>query len=138
MNIIKTYPYEGKFTREIDISSLNNDDFPYPIGDDYLRDSDGNIYETKPIILPSAPASEKIKEIEVLSVNCDVTEASAYASTTVLGSKYVVSFDYQEDISIKRGDTFEADVYGLRVNGEVLAIFPTQLGVKIYLSDIDN
>lgn len=138
MNVIKQYPYSGRFYRKINITTLSKDDFPYKIGDDYLRDSDGNIYQEKPIIVPSAPTSEKIREVDLLVTDCDITEASDSASSKFLSSKYVISIPFIKDVLLKRGDQFESDAFGLRVNGEVLALFPSQLGVKIYLSDIDN
>lgn len=138
MNILNPYPYNGKFFREVNIAMLDKDDFPYPIGDDFLRDMDGNIYQTKPIIMPSAPESEKVRAVDLFFTECDITEASQYASSAFLGSSFVISFPVQDTLKIKRGDFFESDIFGLRVNGEVTAIFPSQLGVKVYLKDIDN
>ena len=36
------------------------------------------------------------------------------------------------------GDLFEADVYGMRANGKVVGVFPSQLGgVTCYVQDTD-
>lgn len=139
MRMIAKFPYEGRFFREVNILNLKDSDFPYPVGDDYLRDKNGEIYTSRVTdIPPSAPPSERILNIDSLVSNCDVTESSAYSGAAVLGSKYTVSLPAQSNINLLRGDIFEADVNGFRVNGEVLAIFPSQLGLKIYISDTDN
>jgi hypothetical protein len=48
-------------------------------------------------------------------------------------------FDVDEDeLTIRLGIEFEADLYGMRVNGKVVGVFPSQMGgVTVYIQDTD-
>lgn len=72
---------------------------------------------------------------------CDITEASHSWSRNFIWAKYAIYFPFDkstEDIKVRLGDLFEADVHGLMVNGKVVGVFPSQLGgITIYVQDTD-
>ena len=139
MKIIKRFPYECTIKRSVDLLNLKDDDFPLKVDDDYLRDENGNIYESKPKnIVPSSPKSDRFINLFNLTSVCDITEASASINSTVLGSKFVVSLPLISPITILRGDILDSSAFGFRINGKVLALFPSQLGINLYISDKDN
>lgn len=109
-NVLTDYPYHGTFYRVIiDDSTL--------IGQENQREI---VYETE----------------------CDITESSHSWSRNFIWAKYAVYFPFDKDvatISVKMGDLFEADMYGLTVNGKVVGVFPSQLGgVTCYIQDTDT
>lgn len=88
----------------------------------------------------SRPLKEQREErVDILTTECDIAEASHSSGDGFLSAKYVVyiPFDISEDeIVIDRGVSFEADMYGVNVNGKVVGVFPSQLnGVTIYVED---
>lgn len=72
---------------------------------------------------------------------CDITESSHSWSTNFIWAKYAVYFPFDpevDELEIKLGDLLEADMYGMRVNGKVVGVFPSQLGgVTVYVQDTD-
>lgn len=109
-NILTDYPYFGSFYR-IDIDE-------------------------------SKPLDEQVEEkIVVFETICDITESSHSWSNNFIWAKYAVYFPYEQKpdtIKVQMGDLFEADVYGLTVNGKVVGVFPTQLGgVTVYIQDTE-
>jgi hypothetical protein len=43
-----------------------------------------------------------------------------------------------DEVVVRLGDLFEANMYGLIVNGKVVGVFPSQLGgVTVYIQDTD-
>lgn len=90
----------------------------------------------------SKPLDEQFEEkIIVYETECDITESSHSWSRNFIWAKYAVYFPFdkdEEEISVRLGDLFEADMHGLRVNGKVVGVFPSQLGgVTIYVQDTD-
>lgn len=90
----------------------------------------------------SKPLDERTEEKVVLfETVCDITESSHSWSRNFIWSKYAVYFPYDKEsdqIKIKMGDLFEADVHGLTVNGKVVGVFPSQLGgITVYIQDTD-
>lgn len=83
---------------------------------------------------------KEVKNI-IFETPCDITESSHSWSTNFIWAKYAVffPFDVEEDeLVISLGMEFEADLYGMRVNGKVVGVFPSQLGgVTVYIQDID-
>lgn len=89
------------------------------------------------------PLIEQTGKVEVvLETPCDITEASHNVSGDFIGVKFVVYIPFDpetETIEIQNGDEFEADFYGINVNGNVVGVFPSQLGgVTVYIRDLDT
>jgi hypothetical protein len=74
----------------------------------------------------------------ILETECDIQEAS-HTDGELLTADYTVYFPMREDLGeIKNGVLFEGDMYGAKVNGKVVGVFPSQLGgVKVYVQDLD-
>lgn len=90
----------------------------------------------------SKPLDEQFEEkIIVYETECDITESSHSWSRNFIWAKYAVYFPFdkgEEDIAVKMGDLFESNIHGLRVNGKVVGVFPSQLGgVTVYIQDTD-
>lgn len=104
-------------------------DFPY-YGEFYRMSID----ESKPL-------NEQVEEkVTVYRTKCDVTESLHSWSNNFIWAKYAVyfPFDKEDGILVKIGDLFEADVYGMTINGKVIGVFPSQLGgITCYIQDID-
>lgn len=85
------------------------------------------------------PPLEQVEEkITILSTACDIQEAS-HTDGELLTADYTVYFPLSGDLTeIKNGVLFEGDMYGAKVNGKVVGVFPSQLGgVKVYVQDLD-
>lgn len=104
---IEDYPFRGAFTRLM-------------------------IDETKPL-------SERTEEETViLETECDIQESSRTEASGANNVTFAVYFPFSlnEGVSIRRGDVFTGDMYGVEVRGEVSGIFPTQLGgCEVHLKD---
>lgn len=90
----------------------------------------------------NAPLDEQVEErVVVLETECDITESSHSWSRNFIWAKYAVYFPFDKDkdtIPVRMGDLFEANIYGLTVNGKVVGVFPSQLGgVTCYVQDVD-
>lgn len=90
----------------------------------------------------SLPLDEQIEErIIVFETECDITESSHSWSRNFIWAKYAVYFPFdksEDDIEVRLGDLFEANIHGLVVNGKVVGVFPSQLGgVTVYVQDTD-
>lgn len=77
----------------------------------------------------------------ILETECDITESSHSWSNDFIWAKYTVFFPFDpstDELEITNGMLFEADMYGLRVNGKVVGVFPSQIGgVTVYIQDTD-
>lgn len=84
---------------------------------------------------------QKEEKIVIFETPCDIAESSHSWSRNFIWAKYAIYFPFdkeKEDIKVRLGDLFEADVHGLIVNGKVVGVFPSQLGgVTIYVQDTD-
>lgn len=137
--MLTRFPYKCSVHRKVDLLKLKDEDFPYAIAGDYLRDENGEIMQKAPEdIKPSSPVSERYVDVDIMYSDCDITEASKSSNAVALGSVYVISLPFIDNLVIERGDSFVSEAFGLRINGEISAIFPSQLGVKLYISDSDN
>ena len=90
----------------------------------------------------SLPLDEQIEEkIIVFETKCDITESSHSWSRNFIWAKYSVYFPFdksEDEIEVRLGDLFEANIHGLVVNGKVVGVFPSQLGgVTVYVQDTD-
>ena len=84
---------------------------------------------------------QKEEKIVVFETPCDIIESSHSWSRNFIWAKYAIYFPFdkeKEDIKVRLGDLFESNIYGLKVNGKVVGVFPSQLGgVTIYVQDTD-
>jgi len=84
---------------------------------------------------------QKEEKIVIFETRCDITESSHSWSRNFIWAKYAIYFPFnkeKEDIKVRLGDLFESNIYGLKVNGKVVGVFPSQLGgVTIYVQDTD-
>lgn len=90
----------------------------------------------------SLPLDVQIEErIIVFETECDITESSHSWSRNFIWAKYAVYFPFdksEDEIEVRLGDLFEANIHGLVVNGKVVGVFPSQLGgVTVYVQDTD-
>lgn len=90
----------------------------------------------------SKPLDQQVEEkVVVFETSCDITESSHSWSTNFIWAKYAVYFPFDPEVdtlNIHIGLLFEADLYGMRVNGKVVGVFPSQLGgVTVYVQDQD-
>lgn len=112
------------------IEHNNMNDYPY-MGTFYKNEID----TTKPL--------DEQTEVKVIiyETECDITESSHSWSRNFIWAKYAVYFPFDkevDDIVVKLGDLFEAEMHGLYVNGKVVGVFPSQLGgVTCYIQDTD-
>lgn len=109
-NEVSVYPYFGRFYR-IDIDE-------------------------------SQPLDQQVEEkIIVFETKCDITESSHSWSNNFIWAKYAVYFPWNkdlDDILVKMGDLFEAEINGMVANGKVVGVFPSQLGgITCYVQDTD-
>ena len=109
-NVLGNYPYMGVFYRT---------------------------YIDKTLPLPEQKEEREI----VFETKCDITESSHSWSRNFIWAKYAIYFPFDKEkdtIKVKLGDLFEANMYGLNVNGKVVGVFPSQLGgVTVYIQDTD-
>lgn len=90
----------------------------------------------------SKPLLEQTEEkVVIYETPCDITESSHSWSRNSIWAKYAVYFPFDKSdaqIDIRLGDMFEADLYGMKANGKVVGVFPSQLGgVTVYVQDTD-
>lgn len=77
------------------------------------------------------------EEVTLLETCCDIQEVN-HTKGDLITASYSVFFPKVEDMSdIKSGIMFESNISGMRVNGKVVGVFPSQLGVKVYVEDLD-
>jgi hypothetical protein len=84
---------------------------------------------------------QKEEKVVLLETECDITESAHSWSKDFIWAKYTVYFPFYpgtDELNITPGIFFEADMYGLRVNGKVVGVFPSQMGgVTVYVQDLD-
>ena len=90
----------------------------------------------------SLPLDQQVEEkVVVFETICDITEASHSWARNFIWAKYAVYFPYEPDedeILVRMGDLFESEINGLKVNGKVVGVFPSQLGgITLYVQDTD-
>lgn len=90
----------------------------------------------------SLPLDEQVEEEYVIfETKCDITESSHSWSRNFIWAKYAVYFPFDkdsDDVVVRLGDLFKANIHGLAVNGKVVGVFPSQLGgVTVYVQDTD-
>lgn len=99
----------------------------------------GKIY--RPYIDESLPLEERVETLElVLSTKCDIQQTSSNDGGNLIDASFKIFFpiDTSKKINIKRGYLFEGEMYGIEVNGEIIGIYPSQLGgCTIFIKDRD-
>lgn len=106
---IEEYPYHGRF---------------YRIG----FDMDVPLDQRVPI------------EKTVLDTECDIQEAGSNVTGGITNASFSIyfPFDTEGEMPVRRGDQFKGEMYGMVVDGQVIGVFPTQLGGCVaYLKDKD-
>lgn len=102
------------------------EEYPFE-GEFYTYEKDDSSWGAEPV--------EKV----ILSTECDIQESQksdAYGNITASFNIYF-PFDKDAGIEIKRGMLFRGSMYGLEVKGEVIGLFPTQMGVcACYIKDL--
>ena len=93
-------------------------------------------------LLSLKPLDEQVEEkIIVFETECDITESSHSWSRNFIWAKYAIYFPFdkeKDEVVVRMGDLFEANMHGLIVNGKVVGVFPSQLGgVTAYIQDTD-
>lgn len=99
-------------------------------------------YFYRVVIDDSLPLDQQVPTRQIIyQTECDITESSHSWSRNFIWAKYAVYFPFDKDagdIKIRLGDMFEAEVYGVQVNGKVVGVFPSQMGgVTVYVQDTD-
>ena len=99
----------------------------------------GIFYRT--VINDNAPLDQQKETKQVLfSTECDIAEASHTWGQDAMWAKYAVYFPFDKNapLKVKLGTLFEADMYGLKIDGKVIGVFPSQLGgVTVYIQYMD-
>lgn len=112
------------------IDKDKSSDYPY-FGQFYRIEID----ESKPL------DEQEEEKVVVYETVCDITESSHSWSRNFIWVKYAVYFPWGKDtdeIVVKMGDLFEANINGMAANGKVIGVFPSQLGgITCYVQDTD-
>lgn len=99
---------------------------------------DGEFYEMT--VDASLPPSQQVEtEVVLLSTKCDIQEAQKTENDGATSAKFNVyyPFDKTKGVNIRRGVSFRGSMYGVRVEGKVIGVFPTQLGgCGCYIGDM--
>lgn len=88
----------------------------------------------------SLPLNEQKEEsVVVLETECDIQEASKNESKGMMKASYNVYFPLErlKECTLRKGMYFRGSMYGITVNGKIIGLYPTQLGVVVYLTDTD-
>lgn len=89
----------------------------------------------------SLPLTQRVETKKViLETGCDIQEAQKSDTGGNILSTFNVffPFDKKKGIEVKRGMNFQGDLYGMRVNGKVVGVSPSQMGGCLcYIKDLD-
>lgn len=105
-NQIQEYPFDGKFT-------------------DFVEGEDENGMPTEETII-------------ILETKCDIQESAKSDAGGFISASFSIYFPFEKllGMPVKRGMTFEGSIYGMSVDGEVVGVFPTQMGgCTAYIKD---
>jgi predicted amino acid-binding ACT domain protein len=113
LNSIQEYPYTGEF---------------------YVNEE--TISEDGDLLSEETTTTERV----ILSTECDIQEASKVYTQGTLTADYNVFFplDANGTTAVRKGMLFRGEMQGINVNGTVLGIFPSSLGVKVTIKEVDN
>lgn len=109
---------------------------------DILQEFPHYAYFYTMMIDEDAPLNQQKEEkVIIFETPCDITESSHSWSRNFIWAKYAIYFPFDPEtdtLKVSLGNLFEADLYGMRVNGKVVGVFPSQLGgVTVYVQDTD-
>lgn len=107
-DLLDTFPYEGTFFRTF-------------------------VDESKPL------DERKEERIDLLTIKCDI-QGNRSGMGYFLNASFsiYIPWDVNDKLPFKRGDLFESNIFGMIVNGEIIGIYPSQLGgCSIYIKDMD-
>lgn len=79
-------------------------------------------------------------DIVVITTKCDIQRVTATDNNNNVQSVFKVFFPYDKKIgiTIKAGDRFSGNMYGLEVNGTIMTPLPNQLSVcEVEFRDLD-
>lgn len=102
---------------------------------------EGEFYKKE--IDKTLPPSEWVeKEVVILSTKCDIQESAKQksAASGFASVSFNIYFPFDKDcgIEIKKGMFFRGSMYNMEVEGEVIGLFPTQLGgCAVYIKDLE-
>lgn len=100
---------------------------------------EGEFYRTEIIDNPDLEGRVE-QEIVILTTPCDIQQTSNSTRTNFISATYAIYIPFDKDsekVTIRRGDLFRADMYGLMVDGKVIGVFPSQLGgITVYIEDV--
>lgn len=90
----------------------------------------------------SLPLDQQVPTRQIIyQTECDITESSHSRSRNFIWVKYAIYFPFDkhdDEIKVRIGDMFEANLYGMKANGKVVGVFPSQVGgVTVYVQDTD-
>lgn len=99
----------------------------------------GRFYRT--VIDTGLPLDQRVPTEEtVLETECDIQEAGSNVTGGITNASFSIyfPFDTEGTMPVRRGHMFRGEMYGMVVDGEVIGVFPTQLGGCVaYLKDRD-
>lgn len=102
---------------------------------------EGEFYKKE--IDKTLPPSEWVEEeVVVFTTKCDIQESakqkSAASGFSSVSFNIYFPFDTNSGIEIKKGMFFRGSMYNMEVEGEVIGLFPTQLGgCAVYIKDLE-
>lgn len=127
-------------TQKASSSGLNNINNAFMIADKNLIQEypfDGAFYRLEKD-MSKPPSQQKTEEVLAFETKCDIQEAQKSDSSGVFTSTYNVyfPFDKEKGVGVEKGMIFKGSMYGVKVEGEIFGLFPTQLGCcAVYLKD---
>lgn len=90
----------------------------------------------------SLPLDQQVEtEVTVLETECDIQEAGSNVTGGITNASFSIYFPFDPSgrMPVRRGHKFRGEMYGMAVDGEVIGVFPTQLGGCVaYLKDKDT
>lgn len=79
----------------------------------------------------SKPLDEQVEEeILLFETKCDIQESTSTSNGGAISASFDVYFPFDKKVGVglQRGDIFKGSFYGVKVEGIVQGLFPTQLG----------
>jgi hypothetical protein len=144
LSSIEEYPYSGYFYTVVESASTSTTP-PTP--------SDGSLLDEGEEDSAEEENEESATEEKVFyETRCDIQEATKSYNDGSLVDGYNVFFPYPtEDIldaggnilvkagetNVRRGLLFKGSLQGMTIQGTVLAVFPTTIGVKCAIKEVD-
>lgn len=77
--------------------------------------------------------------VSILTTECDIQESQKSDAYGNISASFNIYFPFDKvlGVEIKRGMLFKGNMYGMNVEGEVMGVFPTQMGgCACYIKDL--